>query len=69
MPLFFQLKRSIEATADIVLLTGVTGYLTYIWSQVDEVAAWAMVPYLAWLGFATYLSVSAASSGTFWSAS
>ncbi|KAI9872745.1 MAG: hypothetical protein M1830_001235, partial [Pleopsidium flavum] len=56
MPLFFQLKRPIEATADIVLLTGVTGYLTYIWGQVDEVAAWAMAPYLVWLGFATYLS-------------
>lgn len=58
MPLFFQLKRPIEATADIILLTGVTGYLTYIWGQVDEVAAWAMAPYLIWLGFATYLSVS-----------
>ncbi|KAL8738480.1 MAG: hypothetical protein Q9181_000736 [Wetmoreana brouardii] len=56
MPLFFGLKRPIEATADIMLLTGVTGYLTYIWSQVDSVASWCMVPYLGWLGFATYLS-------------
>ncbi|KAL8655855.1 MAG: hypothetical protein Q9226_002884 [Calogaya cf. arnoldii] len=56
MPLFFGLQRPIEATADIVLLTGVTGYLTYVWSQVDSVAAWCMVPYLGWLGFATYLS-------------
>lgn len=57
-PLFFGLNRPIEATADIVLLTGTVGYLTYIWSKVDEVAAWALVPYLGWLGFATYLSVS-----------
>ncbi|KAL8705231.1 MAG: hypothetical protein Q9201_001647 [Fulgogasparrea decipioides] len=56
MPLFFGLKRPIEATADITLLTGVTGYLTYIWSQVDSIAAWCMAPYLGWLGFATYLS-------------
>ncbi|KAL8678165.1 MAG: hypothetical protein Q9186_005456 [Xanthomendoza sp. 1 TL-2023] len=56
MPLFFGLKRPIEATADIIALTGVTGYLTYVWSQVDSVAAWCMVPYLGWLGFATYLS-------------
>ena len=56
MPLFFKLKRPIEATADIVVLTATTGYLTYVWSQVDEVAAWCMVPYLGWLGFATYLS-------------
>ena len=57
MPLFFGAKRPIEATVDIVALTGVTGYLTYIWSGVDTVAAWGMVPYLGWVGFATYLSV------------
>ena len=57
MPLFFKFKRPIEATVDIVCLTGVTGYLTYIWSQVDAIAAWGIVPYLGWLGFATYLSV------------
>ncbi|MCJ1351896.1 MAG: hypothetical protein MMC33_001880 [Icmadophila ericetorum] len=56
MPLFFGLKRPIEATADIVILTGVTGYLTYVWGQVDVVAGWALVPYLGWLSFATYLS-------------
>ncbi|KAL9079314.1 MAG: hypothetical protein Q9157_001790 [Trypethelium eluteriae] len=57
MPLFFGFKRPIEATADIVALTGVTGYLAYVWGQVDEVAGWALAPYLGWLGFATYLSV------------
>lgn len=56
MPLFFKLKRPIEATVDIVALTATTGYLTYVWSEVDEVAAWCMVPYLGWLSFATYLS-------------
>jgi benzodiazapine receptor len=56
MPLFFSLKRPIAATVDIVALTGVTAYLTYIWGQVDEVAAWCLVPYLGWLSFATYLS-------------
>ncbi len=57
MPLFFIAKRPIEATVDIVALTGVTGYLTYIWGQVDPVAGWALAPYLGWLGFATYLTV------------
>ncbi|KAL8916313.1 MAG: hypothetical protein Q9208_008580 [Pyrenodesmia sp. 3 TL-2023] len=56
MPLFFGLKRPIEATAVITVLTGVTGYLTYVWSHVDTGAAWCLVPYLGWLGFATYLS-------------
>ncbi len=56
MPLFFVAKRPVEATVDIVALTGITGYLAYIWGQVDPVAAWALVPYLGWLSFATYLS-------------
>ncbi|MCJ1397363.1 hypothetical protein MMC11_000556 [Xylographa trunciseda] len=57
MPLFFGFKRPIEATVDIVALTGITGYLTYIWGQVDVVAGWALVPYMGWLSFATYLTV------------
>ncbi|KAF7874653.1 uncharacterized protein EAF02_008630 [Botrytis sinoallii] len=56
MPLFFSLKRPILATIDIVALTGTVSYLTYIWGQVDSVAAWALAPYVGWLGFATYLS-------------
>jgi benzodiazapine receptor len=57
MPLFFKLHRPIEASVDIVALTGITGYLTYIWGQVDERAGWALAPYLGWLGFASYLSI------------
>ncbi|KAI9838649.1 MAG: hypothetical protein M1819_004963 [Sarea resinae] len=56
MPLFFKLERPIEATVDIVALTGITGYLAYTWGQVDEISGWLLAPYLAWLGFATYLS-------------
>ncbi|KAI9676532.1 MAG: hypothetical protein M1817_000691 [Caeruleum heppii] len=57
MPLFFQYKRPIEATVDILVLDAVTAYLTYTWSQVDSVAGWALAPYLGWLGFATYLCI------------
>jgi benzodiazapine receptor len=56
MPLFFRLKWPITATVDVAALTGTVGYLTYIWGQVDEVAGWALAPYLGWLCFATYLS-------------
>ena len=58
MPLFFGIGRPIEATADIVALTGTVGYLAYLWSSIDETAAWCMVPYLGWLSFATYLSAA-----------
>ncbi|KAF2204194.1 TspO/MBR family protein [Delitschia confertaspora ATCC 74209] len=56
MPLFFGFGRPIEATADIAALLGVNGYLAYVWGQVDSVSGWLLTPYLAWLGFAGYLS-------------
>ncbi|OMP87658.1 Translocator protein-like protein [Diplodia seriata] len=58
MPLFFGFGRPLAATVDIVALTGTVGCLAYTWSQVDQTSAWLMAPYLAWLSFATYLSVS-----------
>ncbi|KAI1310314.1 TspO/MBR family-domain-containing protein [Xylaria venustula] len=56
MPLFFGLRRPALAFANILSLVGINGYLTYLYFGVDEVAGWCMVPYLAWLGFATYLN-------------
>ncbi|KAI9790147.1 MAG: hypothetical protein M1816_005347 [Peltula sp. TS41687] len=58
MPLFFSYGRPLAACIDIVALTGVVAYLIKVWSQVDRVAGWLLAPYLAWLCFATYLSVS-----------
>ncbi|TFA98511.1 hypothetical protein CCMA1212_009723 [Trichoderma ghanense] len=59
MPLFFVAKRPVEATADLVALLGLNGYLAYLWGSIDPVAGWCQVPYLAWLSFATYLSAGA----------
>ncbi|KFX90128.1 hypothetical protein V490_06647 [Pseudogymnoascus sp. VKM F-3557] len=56
MPLFFVAKRPIEATVDILALTGTVGYMTYLWGKVDAVAGWCMVPYFGWLCYASYLS-------------
>ena len=58
MPLFFGYNRPIEATIDIIALTGITGYMTYVWSHVDAVASYCLIPYVGWLSFATYLCVS-----------
>lgn len=58
MPLFFYLRRPVEGTADLIALTGTVGYLTYVWSNVDPVASYCLMPYLAWLSFASYLSFS-----------
>ncbi|KAI0380018.1 TspO/MBR-related protein [Hypomontagnella monticulosa] len=56
MPLFFGLRKPILALADIVSLVGLNGYLTYLYFSVDNVSGWCQVPYMAWLGFATYLT-------------
>lgn len=54
-PLFFGLKLPIVSLVDIVALLGTNVYLTNLWSEVDQVSAYCMLPYLGWLGFATYL--------------
>ncbi|KAI0843143.1 putative translocator protein like protein [Hypoxylon sp. FL0890] len=59
MPLFFGLRKPVLALADIVSLVGLNGYLTYLYFSVDSVAGWCQVPYMAWLGFATYLTAGA----------
>lgn len=57
MPLFFGWNRPILATADVLALVGVNGYLAWLWgTKVDATAGWLLVPYVAWLSFATYLS-------------
>ncbi|KAK0618215.1 TspO/MBR family protein [Bombardia bombarda] len=57
MPLFFGLKRPVEATVDIIALLGSNIYLAYLWGgSVDRTAGLLLVPYIAWLGFASYLS-------------
>lgn len=56
MPLFFGFGRPVEALVDMVALTGTVGYLAYIWNKVDQTASRCLWPYLAWLGFATYLT-------------
>ncbi|OQO04347.1 hypothetical protein B0A48_10958 [Cryoendolithus antarcticus] len=55
MPLFFGYNRPVEALVDIVTLTGLNGWLIYVWGQVDQRSGWLLAPYLGWLSFATYL--------------
>lgn len=56
-PLYFGMRRPVAATVDILALGGTVAYLAKIWGQVDPTCGWLLTPYLAWLGFATYLCV------------
>ncbi|KAI5857599.1 benzodiazepine receptor family protein [Tricharina praecox] len=56
MPLFFGARRVKAAMLDIVVLMGVAGGTAYQFAKVDGMAGRLMIPYIAWLGFAAYLT-------------
>ena len=55
-PLFFAAGLYTFALVDIVLLLGVLVATTLAFRRTSSVAAWLLVPYLAWVGFATALN-------------
>jgi benzodiazapine receptor len=56
--LFFGLRRMDLALVDVVLLwVAIAATITAFWS-VDPLAAWLMVPYLAWVSFAAFLNLT-----------
>jgi benzodiazapine receptor len=55
-PLFFGARRPTAALADIVALDVVAGEYLHAADKVDRKAALAVVPYLSWIGYATYLN-------------
>jgi tryptophan-rich sensory protein len=55
-PLFFGARRGRLALADLAgTIAAASAYVRQT-RQVDRPAAWAMAPYLGWLGYATYLN-------------
>lgn len=54
-PLYFGLGKPVAGLIDIATLTGMVYYLAYLWKEVDSTATYLLVPYMAWLSFATYL--------------
>ena len=59
-PLFFGLKQPGVAFAEIVLLWLAIAWTIAAFRRVQRVAAWLLVPYLAWVSFAAFLN------GTLW---
>lgn len=55
-PLFFGAHRTDLALIDIAALFANVVALTVTSFKVDEVAGWLYVPYIAWVGFASYLN-------------
>ena len=57
-PLFFGARNPVAALLDIGILAGLAGGMTWLFAGVDSTATWLCLPYLAWLGYATYLNYS-----------
>lgn len=58
--LFFGLRSPILGAVNTAAGLALTGYSVRATADLDRRAAWALVPRLAWLGFASYVSVSTA---------
>lgn len=57
-PLFFGARRPALALFDLVAIDTAAALFAVTAARVDRRAAAAFVPYLGWLGFATYLNAS-----------
>jgi translocator protein len=57
-PLFFGQRNPRASLLDIGMLVGLVGSMTLLFAESDALAGWLCVPYLGWVGFATYLNYS-----------
>lgn len=56
--LFFTLKDVSKAFTEITILWASIVLMIYLSSKVNKRAAWLLVPYLAWVSFASFLNYS-----------
>jgi tryptophan-rich sensory protein len=56
--LFFGMRSPGWALAEIVLLWGAIGGTILVFRPVEPVAGWLLLPYWAWVSFATVLNAS-----------
>ena len=55
-PIFFVLKQPTWALVDIILMLVTLVYTIYLFNKRSALAAALLLPYLAWVSFATYLN-------------
>ena len=55
-PLFFGMRNPLAALVDLVSLFGTATAYAAVAGKLDRPAAFMMVPYIGWLGFAGYLN-------------
>jgi translocator protein len=56
--LFFKYHLIVIALVDILLLINTLFMMMFFLSKISKVAAWLLLPYLAWVAFATYLNIT-----------
>jgi tryptophan-rich sensory protein len=55
--LFFGLRNPLLALIEIIILWSVILQTTLKFARIDRIAAYLMLPYLLWVGFASYLNL------------
>jgi translocator protein len=56
--IFFRFRSPAGAFADIILLDIALGFTIYFFGAISKPAAWLLVPYLAWVSFASVLNLA-----------
>lgn len=56
--IFFYLHLKFFALIEIIVLWAAIFYTIVLFKKISRLAAWLMIPYLLWVSFATYLTLS-----------
>lgn len=57
-PVFFGLKQIFLALVIILAIWAMIVWLIVLWGKMDKRASWLLVPYLAWVSFASLLNLA-----------
>jgi len=55
-PLFFAMHQILPALLTIIAMLGLSIAAAFLFARISKPAAWLMIPYLAWLSFASLLT-------------
>jgi translocator protein len=55
--IFFTYKKPAIALVNIIILLIVTGFLMYQFYNIEKISFYLLIPYAAWLLFATYMNI------------
>lgn len=56
--IFFYYQNPLAGLVDIILMLAAIAFTIFYFNKISKTAAWLLVPYIAWVSFATALNVA-----------